>query len=338
MFNFLDGKDPTFIPKIQAMKKFITPLLLALSFTAFGQLTPTFELGAGLALKHTEGFYIPRYTVSAINLYKGLGVYTTYEQRNEVSFVDDFNGDGNYQRYTMGPTLSLNQNLYAFAGVSPLGPYGFTGEGGFGKVRKEVGLGLVFNPITLRLGYSNWVGTTIGVHYRFGSNPDALSFQGRKSRKSQTSGLAIARKQPEPQIIERVDTVIVKEEVVKEVVKEVVREVEKPTELTQIAVLYFEFNTTSYTRESQLQLEALADALKTYPSEAVVIIGHTDEVGTDAYNYTLGLNRAQKVANFLVNTRGIAPNRIEVLSEGLASPSETNTPDKNRRVIVYVKK
>lgn len=318
------------------MKKILFVIAATIGMAGFAQSLPTFEVGAGLALKHTEGFYIPRYTVSGINLFRGLGFYTTYEQRNDVVFVDDFNGDGNYQRYTMGPTLTLNQNLYAFAGVSPLGPYGLTHS--FGKVRKEVGLGLVFNPITLRLGYSNWVGTTVGVHYRFGSNPDALSFQGRKPRKSQSSGLAAAKKQPEPQIIERVDTVIVKEEVIKEVVKEVVREVEKPTELTQIAVLYFEFNTTSYTRESQLQLEALADALKTYPSEAVVIIGHTDEVGTDAYNYTLGLNRAQKVANFLVNTRGIAPNRIEVRSEGLASPSETNTPEKNRRVVVYVKK
>ena len=320
------------------MKKFITPFLLALGFTAFGQLTPTFELGAGLALKHTEGFYIPRYTVSAINLYNGLGFYTTYEQRNEVSFVDDFNGDGDYQRYTMGPTLSLNQNLYAFAGVSPLGPYGFTGEGGFGKVRKEVGLGLVFNPITLRLGYSNWVGTTIGVHYRFGSNPDAQSFQVRKPRKNQSSGLAIAKKQPEPQFIERIDTVIVKEEVIKEVVKEVVKEVEKPTELTQIAVLYFEFNTTSYTRESQLQLEALATVVKENPAGDIVIIGHTDEVGTDAYNYTLGLNRAQKLANFLVNTRGVSATRIEVRSEGLQSPETVGSPEKNRRVVVYFKK
>ena len=102
------------------------------------QLSPAIELGGGLALKHTEGFYIPRYTVSGINLYQGLGLYTTYEQRNDVVFNDDFNGDGNYQRYTMGPTISLNSNLYGFAGISPFGPYGLGHS--FGKVRKELAL------------------------------------------------------------------------------------------------------------------------------------------------------------------------------------------------------
>ncbi|MEK9830872.1 MAG: OmpA family protein, partial [Schleiferiaceae bacterium] len=97
------------------------------------------------------------------------------------------------------------------------------------------------------------------------------------------------------------------------------------------------FNTTSYTRESQLKLEALATAIKENPSEDIVIIGHTDEVGTDAYNYTLGLNRAQKVANFLVNTRGVAATRIEVRSEGLETPSSAGTPEMNRRVVVYLK-
>lgn len=332
LLNFHDGKDPTFTPKNRAMKKILLFILTVVGLNMSGQLgsIPNFEVGIGYALRHTEGFGIPKAYFGVNNAFRGLGAYVSPEYRANITFIED--GTDFYFRIPMGLTLEVNENFGLFAGIDPI-------SFAQGKnLRKEIGMAFYTGPLTIRTGYSYWVGGTVGVGYRFGSNPDALSFQGRKPRKSQSSGLAAAKKQPEPQIIERVDTVIVKEEVIKEVVKEVVREVEKPTELTQIAVLYFEFNTTSYTRESQLQLEALADALKTYPSEAVVIIGHTDEVGTDAYNYTLGLNRAQKVANFLVNTRGIAPNRIEVRSEGLTSPSETNTPEKNRRVVVYVKK
>ena len=88
------------------MKKILLSIFLFIGVWHMNaQLSPAIELGGGLALKHTEGFYIPRYTVSGINLYQGLGLYTTYEQRNDVVFIDDFNGDGNYQRYTMGPTF-----------------------------------------------------------------------------------------------------------------------------------------------------------------------------------------------------------------------------------------
>ena len=316
----------------QAMKKILCILSFLFSASILAQ-TPAVEIGGGLALKHTEGFYIPRYTVSGINLFRGIGIYTTYEQRNDVVFVDDFNGDGNYQRYTVGPTLTLNQNLYAFAGLSPLGPYGLTHS--FGKVRKEIGLGLVFNPITLRLGYSNWVGTTVGVHYRFGQSSTPISFQSKgavRGRKSSPSAL------PEREVITRVDTIVVREEVIKEVPVEVIKEVEKPLELTQIAVLYFEFNSTTYTRESQLLLEEVVKTIKANPSEDIVLIGHTDEVGTDAYNYTLGLNRAQKLANFLVNRHGVNSSLIEVRSEGLKRPFANDDPNKNRRVVVYFKR
>ena len=332
MFNFLQDKDSIFIPKFQAMKKILALLVISFGLNLDAQNTqgPNFEIGLGYALKHTEGFGIPKAYVGVNNLYNGIGAYVSPEYRRNITFLED--GTNYYFRIPMGLTFEINENVACFAGADPI-------SFAQGKnLRKELGLAFYTGPLTIRTGYSYWVGATIGVGYRFGSNPDALSFQVRKPRKNQSSGLAIAKKQPEPQIIERIDTVIVKEEVIKEVVKEVVKEVEKPTELTQIAVLYFEFNTTSYTRESQLQLEALATVVKENPAGDIVIIGHTDEVGTDAYNYTLGLNRAQKVANFLVNTRGIEASRIEVRSEGMESPETVGSPEKNRRVVVYFKK
>lgn len=310
------------------MKKIIFLLLTALSFQGFGQLNPVLEIGGGLALKHTEGFYIPRATVSGLNLFKGLGIYTTYEQRNNVNFIDDFNSDGDYQRYLIGPTFTLNQSLYAFAGVSPLGPYGLGNS--FGKVRKEIGIGLLFNPITVRLGYSNWVGTTIGVAYHFGTDATPASIQRaskRPARASKPSAL------PEKEIIRIVDTVIVTETIEKEVIKEVV----KPTELELLGNLFFDFNTTNLTLQSTAQLQELATYIQGNPSQAIILIGHTDEIGTDSYNYNLGLKRAQKIAVILVTKYNISSGQVEVRSEGKAQP-DSEDPSLNRRVGVYIRK
>jgi outer membrane protein OmpA-like peptidoglycan-associated protein len=310
------------------MKKIFAAILALTSVVGISQTTPSIEVGGGMALKHTEDFYIPRLTVAGANLFKGLGIYATYEQRNEVNFIDDFNGDGNYQRYTVGPMLTLNSSLYAFAGLSPVGPYGLGHS--FGKVRKEIGLGLVFNPITLRLGYSNWVGTTIGVAYRFGAPKES----------SPKRVIPVSRRTAKPSEAPRVDTVRIVETVVikEEVIKEIIKEVEKPLELTHIATLYFQFNQTNYTAESQALLAEVVATIQANPDQTIVIIGHTDEVGTDAYNYTLGLNRAQALANALVIKHGVHASQIEVRSEGKESPANAVNADKNRRVEVYFKK
>jgi outer membrane protein OmpA-like peptidoglycan-associated protein len=314
------------------MKKILFLCLLASTAALFGQASPTIEIGAGMALKHTEGFYIPRFTVSGVNLYKGLGIYTTYEQRNNVNFVDDFNGDGNYQRYTIGPTLTLNQSLYAFGGVSPLGPYGLTHS--FGKVRKEVGLGLIFNPITLRIGYSNWVGTTIGVHYRFGQTPNPVSFQAKRPRVKSAPSAA-----PEKitEVIRQVDTVVVTKEVIKEVPVEVIKEVERDEKLTLITKVYFRDNSIQYVPESFQRLQEIADAIKELGPGTVVIIGHTDARGNEAYNFNLGMERAQRFANDLVLKYGIPAASVEVRSLG-KNEASSEEDSQNRRVEVFFKR
>lgn len=171
MFNFLGAKDPIFIPKFQAMKKIFTSLMFLAGVTAFGQgmqfKTPQFEAGLGVAIRHSEGFTIPRMHVNAINFYGPIGAYLTMEQRNNVTFYDDFNGDGNYTRYILGLNATLPNNVSFYGGLSPFGPYGLTGDGGFGKVRKELGIGYHLAPITLQLGYSRWVGLTAGLIFRF---------------------------------------------------------------------------------------------------------------------------------------------------------------------------
>ncbi len=105
----------------------------------------------------------------------------------------------------------------------------------------------------------------------------------------------------------------------------------------------FEYNSDVFTPESSLRL--YADSVKTYldlnPEASMTIIGHTDSIGSDAYNLDLGLRRAQNARQYFVDSLGvIAP--IEVASEGESRPVAPNSTSegkdnpegrqKNRRV------
>lgn len=319
------------------LKRLVFTLFAAASLAASAQLTPpVVEVGAGMALRHTEGFYIPRFSVAGHKIYKGLGLYATYEQRNNVLFSDDFNGDGNYQRYVVGPTLYLNPALYAYGGISPFGPYGLGGEGGFGKVRKEIGLAYVFKPFTLHLGYSNWVGFTTGVGYQFGTGSGSdISFQS-KGRPKRSGGSDLKKKPAEV----RVDTVFVTKEVVKEVIKEVktevVKEVMKDPQYELLTTLYFNLNSTAYTSATAIKVQSELAALRAkYPNAELLIVGNTDESGSSSYNYNLGLARAQKVANYLMSKTGGDETKIVVRSDGKVRQQSDKKED-NRRVDVYL--
>jgi outer membrane protein OmpA-like peptidoglycan-associated protein len=75
--------------------------------------------------------------------------------------------------------------------------------------------------------------------------------------------------------------------------------------------------------------------LKDKSTMEIEIIGHTDNVGPDAYNMALSERRAKTVVAYLVR-RGIAQERLAVQFFGETKPVETNDTDegreKNRRV------
>lgn len=69
--------------------------------------------------------------------------------------------------------------------------------------------------------------------------------------------------------------------------------------------------------------------MKKYPEAKLTLIGHTDNRGTDAYNYNLGMERAQAVKSYMV-AKGIDANRLFVESKGKTQPIYPNTTDDNR--------
>jgi OOP family OmpA-OmpF porin len=100
--------------------------------------------------------------------------------------------------------------------------------------------------------------------------------------------------------------------------------------------LLFDFDKAVIKKEFYPELNATKKIFDDYPTMRVQIDGHTDSVGTDAYNQKLSERRANAVMNYLVNKVGIEANRLKAVGYGEAKPAFPNDTKedraKNRRV------
>ncbi len=98
--------------------------------------------------------------------------------------------------------------------------------------------------------------------------------------------------------------------------------------------IYFAFDTSVLDMQAQELLKEKAAWMRDNPNADVVIEGHCDERGTNAYNLALGERRAESVKSFLVNL-GIAPSRMTTISYGEEKPVDPGHNEeawaKNRR-------
>jgi peptidoglycan-associated lipoprotein len=100
----------------------------------------------------------------------------------------------------------------------------------------------------------------------------------------------------------------------------------------------FAFDSATLTPEAQQILLQQANFIKQFPEVRFKVFGHTDLVGSQGYNYNLGLRRAKAVVNFLV-AQGISGSRLEALvSYGKTRPIiQTTAPEeRNRRTVTEV--
>ena len=88
-------------------------------------------------------------------------------------------------------------------------------------------------------------------------------------------------------------------------------------------------------------LDKVVDVLKSRPELFVKIQGHTDSIGTKAYNDVLSLRRAEAVKAYLTD-KGIDKSRLSCEGFGFSKPVESNKTAKgralNRRVELYPEK
>ena len=83
--------------------------------------------------------------------------------------------------------------------------------------------------------------------------------------------------------------------------------------------VFFAFDHSDITPESQATLQRQADWLKKYANVTVTVEGHCDDRGTREYNLALGERRAAAVKRVLV-ALGVAGNRIQTISYGKERP------------------
>lgn len=100
--------------------------------------------------------------------------------------------------------------------------------------------------------------------------------------------------------------------------------------------IYFDFDKATFRTESYTELNKLERMMMENPNLRVEIAGHTDNIGTAAYNMQLSQRRAEAVKDYLVK-KGIDPRRIVAKGYGETRPLASNDDEKegrelNRRV------
>ncbi len=109
--------------------------------------------------------------------------------------------------------------------------------------------------------------------------------------------------------------------------------------VTLAADVLFDFDKAVLKPDGRAKLDDLAAKVKDVALEVIIIIGHTDGIGSDAYNQRLSVRRAEAVKAYLVS-KGTEPNRIYTEGKGKKQPIADNRTDdgrsKNRRVELEV--
>ena len=111
------------------------------------------------------------------------------------------------------------------------------------------------------------------------------------------------------------------------------------SKVTYAADAFFDFGKSVLKPEGKAKLDDLVAKVKSISLEVVIAVGHTDAVGTDAYNQKLSIARSEAVKAYLVS-KGIDKNRIYTEGKGETSPVADNKTKegraKNRRVEIEV--
>ncbi len=119
----------------------------------------------------------------------------------------------------------------------------------------------------------------------------------------------------------------------------VVERVGEGIQVTFESGLLFDYNSDRIKPAAAENLRNLARSLNNYPNTDLVIVGHTDDIGSDQFNADLSQRRARAAASYLASL-GVNPGRLRTYGRGESEPVAPNTSEtgrqQNRRVEVAI--
>ena len=109
--------------------------------------------------------------------------------------------------------------------------------------------------------------------------------------------------------------------------------------MTFAADAFFDFDKSVLKPEGKAKLDDLISKMAGINLEVIIAVGHTDYVGSDAYNQKLSVRRSEAVKAYLVS-KGVEKNRVYTEGKGEKQPvADNKTAEgraKNRRVEIEV--
>ena len=109
--------------------------------------------------------------------------------------------------------------------------------------------------------------------------------------------------------------------------------------VTFAADAFFDFDKSTLKPEGKAKLDDLVSKISGIALEVIIAVGHTDSVGTDAYNQKLSVSRSEAVKSYLTS-KGVEKNRVYTEGKGEKQPvADNKTAEgraKNRRVEIEV--
>ena len=103
--------------------------------------------------------------------------------------------------------------------------------------------------------------------------------------------------------------------------------------------ILFPFNSTDILPAGKTNLRELASSLQKYPTSDLLVVGHTDDIGSDTFNQDLSVRRAAAAATYL-QSLGVPATRIRNTGRGEAEPVRSNATEdgraQNRRVEIAI--
>ena len=121
---------------------------------------------------------------------------------------------------------------------------------------------------------------------------------------------------------------------------DVARTDEDELKVTMRNEILFDYDSSSLRSSSRDELREMADVFSKYGDTTIVVAGHADSTGSEAYNQRLSTRRASSVAGYLEDL-GVRGSRIDAVGYGETRPKASNSSasgrQQNRRVEIYIR-